>query len=233
VVNLAFNPHPGSSGRLVTTCFDGHMELWDVSSRRSIWRHAASSPPSARLCAFSPNGRQVATIESVGIIRMIDAENGHVLTEHDTGLANLYGCLRFSPDGALLACATDNNQINLYRTSDLTLAAALRGHTQTVHGVAFSPDSSRLASAGADSTIRLWDVGSGREVATLHGHEYTVYCLAFTADGRTLISGGADNTIRFWDAFPCSPLSFRRDSRLAAPVRGDVTMGRRRAGASG
>jgi WD40 repeat protein len=127
---------------------------------------------------------QLATVNIAAILRILDADDGRVLAEHDAGIAPQSAGLRFSPDGGrLIACPMAQNEIRLYRSKDLGLAASLRGHTRGVTNVAFSSDGTRLA-----------------EVVALHGHEYEVYCLAFTADGFTLISGGGDNTLRFWHA---------------------------------
>jgi len=52
----------------------------------------------------------------------------------------------FSPDGALLASASDDFTIKLWRVADGALLRTLTGHQEDVQSVAFSPDGTQLYS---------------------------------------------------------------------------------------
>src|SRR5262249_18047648 len=82
------------------------------------------------------------------------------------------------------------------------LAAAFKGHTDTVESVSLSPDGKYLVTASFDHKVRLFDAASGKEIRTYggeQGHKGQVLCVAFTAKGDQLASGGADNNVRIWD----------------------------------
>jgi WD40 repeat protein len=106
----------------------------------------------------------------------------------------------FSPDGALLATASDDKTARLWDVASGREIAQLR-HDGKVYKVAFSPDGSRLATVsddktgGRDKTARLWEVASGRAVAQLR-HGGWVYAMVFSPDGTWLATASDDGVAR-------------------------------------
>ena len=98
----------------------------------------------------------------------------------------------FSPDGEVLAVATDAG-IWLYDAAthrELALLPAL-----PAGDLAFSPDGTTLASCGDHKDkVRLWDVETGHQMAAL---DVTAQTVAFSPDGKTLASGYTG--IELWD----------------------------------
>jgi WD40 repeat protein len=60
----------------------------------------------------------------------------------------------------------------------------LRGHSDSVEGVAFSPDGTLLTTASADHTAKVWNAFSGQEMLTLRGRTREVWSVAFSPDGK-------------------------------------------------
>ena len=111
-------------------------------------------------------------------------------------------CVKFSPDGKLLAAAKDT-EITIMRASSGRTLKTLRGHTCRISAIAWSPESTSLASCAVnqDTEIRLWDVRSGNVRHHLKGHSWYISCVAWSPTGHTVASGGtSDQRVRIWNA---------------------------------
>jgi WD40 repeat protein len=114
----------------------------------------------------------------------------------------------FSPERSLIASASADNTIKLWRF-DGSLVTTLSGHDDVVNSVIFSLNGQLIASASQDLTIKLWS-RDGQLLATLLGHEGVVNSVSFSPDSQFIASASTDKTVKLWS----------RDGKLLHTLKG-------------
>ena len=203
---------------LASGSFDGTARIWDVSTGKSkIVLGEVGDSASIRAVAFSPDGHHLATTSAYGTTTIWDTSTGkEIRTLHghapgqtiETRFNGIIG-VSFSPDGELLATASDDLTSKIWDANSGQELFTLRGHDHApvsippfdgVIQVAFSPDGKLLATAGGDGTVKFWDVSTGLELRTLEAHpENIVIDLTFSPDGVYLLTGGWEGHAKLWE----------------------------------
>ena len=92
----------------------------------------------------------------------------------------------FSPDGALLLAATDDDKLRLWDTESGELRQTLHGHDEPALCVAFHPEGKLAASGAQDDHLLLWDLATGKMVRDSGRQSANVTAVAFSPDGEQI-----------------------------------------------
>jgi len=73
----------------------------------------------------------------------------------------------FSPNGRVLATASNDKTVRLWEVATGRPLHTLAGHGWWVRGLAFSPNGATLATASFDGMVKLWDVATREELCSI------------------------------------------------------------------
>lgn len=96
----------------------------------------------------------------------------------------------FSPDGATIASASEDDTVRLWDAATGRELAQLRGHGDSVTCVAFAPDGAAVASGSEDDAVRVWAVAGARGAAAPVDHDSDASALALGSSGTLLVRRG-------------------------------------------
>jgi WD40 repeat protein len=146
--------------------------------------------------------------------------------------------IAFSPDGKLLATATQNMEVNANLVSvslwDRATGKRLRQISvgkKPPFALAFAPNGKILATQDERGEIHLWDVGAGKELRRIAaggivfetgrgpGGQIRGIGFVFSPDGKTLAGRGPDKAIHLWEATTGNELrKFKADPEDFSPL---------------
>jgi WD40 repeat protein/energy-coupling factor transporter ATP-binding protein EcfA2 len=226
ITTVAFHP----SGRLLASAgVDVHLAALPDRNRPVSVGPVLMAPPEldriGGTVAISADGRTLATDTRKGNAVLLwditDPQRPARLGEPLTGAEGQIQGMSFSPDGHLLAAASDDGTARLWDVADrarpVPLAPLKPGGM--VFTVAFSPDGKTLAAGTSVGTVGLWNVNDPGRLAPvgppLAAAPDIVYAVTFSPDGRVLATGSGDGIVQFWDlATPDRP------ARIGEPITG-------------
>jgi Prp8 binding protein len=118
-----------------------------------------------------------------------------------SGHSEAVHCLKFSPDGTVLASGSKDKCIFLWRIFDYRCEnyMMLKGHQNAVLDIHFVKNGECLVSSSTDNTIDLWDAQTGKKINKMNCKSLVNSCCPEKTRNNFLVSGSDDGCSRVWD----------------------------------
>lgn len=196
-------------------------------------------PSPVTVVRFSADSSLVVTAAVDGFVRVWDVASGTLrrtieasvkkTSEFDT--FRRIEALAISDDGRRLVTAggdsLDPNDSHVARVWDVgagKIISELKGHTESIKGVAIDRAGQLVASGSFDDSVRVWaaDTGAPRLIARANRRE--TFALAFTTDGSSLVGACEDGALLTWSL---ADGSVKNVTRIADAEKNGGVFGRR------
>jgi WD40 repeat protein len=141
-------------------------------------------------CAFSPDGRLIATGHDQRTM-IWETDTGALLHTLEGNTTLVAGCA-FSPDGRTIITAGYDKALRMFDTANGQLLCTLVGHTLELTACAFSPDGQFLLSASYDNTLRLWNAAVNEISLSGENRDSCINSVAFSPNGGMIASTNVD-----------------------------------------
>ncbi|HSH04110.1 MAG TPA: hypothetical protein VLL52_16465 [Anaerolineae bacterium] len=178
----------------------GLVNLWSAEYNQNIPEQTITFDATAiTAVAVDHNSRWVIASNQINQIWLWDAQSPEFadLLYATTTPAT---AITFSPDNRWLVVGTEDGQLYLSSTSNLTAPPTRLNSQQqdTITALRFDTNSQWLAVATNTGLIELFNTDDWSVSTLLTGHSAAISALAFAPTNQTLYSASQDGTIRHW-----------------------------------
>ncbi|KAG2069789.1 WD40 repeat-like protein [Suillus decipiens] len=139
-----------------------NIQIWNPSTRECIAKfegHYAFNGAYNISLMWTPDAKQLVSAgdKDDPTIRIWDSSTWNQIGEPCKGHTRHIDMIALNPTGTLLASASDDSQVRIWRLSDHQTIAIVK-HTDNVFCVTFSADGKHILSGGKDKMISKWAV---------------------------------------------------------------------------
>lgn len=193
--SLAFSP----DGSMLAVAVHRHTLFLDSRTGRVVEANTTSGAEHTAI-AIHPDGNRLAMGTSEGSIKIWDLATNHVALSwdsHDGAVRRL----DFSPDGSLLASASDDRTVVLWNPSSGRAVQRLPERISIrPYFLGFSPDGKTLVSSCRGAVTNLWTTETGGLARTLAGTSGGLRGpVAFSPEGEKLFTVDSFGAVSLWD----------------------------------
>lgn len=254
VTGTAVSFSPSDPASVVVSTSNGQSQFFKIQYYQNTGKYLLSAKQKLGenkgvlyTSRFLPGARFLAVGDEHGVLRILDAIDGSVVSVLK-GHTGILRNLAVSNDGRnILTAGYDgttrfwrlptrlvSNRLQVRRVTAKSTAVDLKGHAQFISAVASSPTGNHVAASDHNGLILLWDTATGREIGRFDSKTPGITSLCFLRDGR-LVFGTLAGVVEVWDSSAgkllhrleghsdrISGLSASLDGQLIASIAGNI-----------
>jgi len=219
--------------QFISAGHDRMIHLWDTLTHSVVWSNDVGEQ--AQSACFSPEGEVLVVGTVTGKWVVLDAATREVFGVHQDGEEPVH-CVKFSPDGSLLALGSRDNAIYTYQVKEnyrkYNRLGRCLGHSSHVIQLDWTTDCQHIRSNSADHEVMFWSTAVCRPVRDIEvlrdlqwatadcpvswgslgvwgetAESPEVGCGARSKDGQLLASGDGLGRVRLHSFPACQPKS--------------------------
>jgi WD40 repeat protein/serine/threonine protein kinase len=189
------------------------VKLLDLESGRFVGNLLVQGQLSAM--GFSPNGKQILTVEQKGSSRLWDVSDFKAVTlkvPPNTAAAVVYE----NEEAPVIFLSGLDRTIKKINALDSTSETFERGHREVITLLRVSPDCTRILTCGRDRQAIVWDARTGQVVGVFQAHQELVTEAAISLKRELAATYDPKGGIKVWN------INTGMVFRTFAPGDGDI-----------
>lgn len=202
VTEIHFSP---DGSHLYTSSADKFCAVWDVPTCTRI-RKLRGHTNIVNSCRGARRGQEmIVSASDDNTIRLWDARKKFAVQTFENGYQVTAVCFNDVSD-QIISAGIDND-IKIWDIRKEEVVVEMKGHTDTITGMALSPDGAYVLTNSMDNTLRIWDIRPYVQgdrcikVFTGHQHNFEMHLLkcAWSPDSNRVSCGSSDRFVYIWD----------------------------------
>lgn len=202
IVSIHF---PTEDKHLITVGADGSVADLDTETGELSTPLMSLGAPTTH-AFFGPNGWRIAALSPSGVLKIWSLESGKLTPGLPESENMEIFHARFSPDGAGLATANEN-QVQLWNLSNDVRIGPTLDFAGIINAIEYAGAGERIVVGLDDGSARIYEVATGKQVGPIMLHNEAVWRIRVSRDGRMAATSSDDRTVRIWDTATALPIT--------------------------